>query len=107
MIRLPEACPWCKHKGITYSVGVIRNKRHLPLREYPLVRCTQCADVYFTDLLSIIWSRCGEPANNVAFTDTPDAVNHSIKLDYDTKLIGIGGMPVYTVFLAANSASHG
>jgi hypothetical protein len=96
MIALPEVCPRCKHKGITYSVGVIRNKRGLQLREYPLVRCKLCADVYFTDLPPIIWAHCGEPDNRVEFTDDPTAIDHSIKLDYGTKYIG--GVPVYTVY---------
>jgi hypothetical protein len=38
----------------------------------------------------------------IVFTDDPTAIDPSIKLGYNTKLIV--GVPVYTVYLASESA---
>ena len=96
-------CTRCQDTDIAYSVGVIRTKYRLPFGEYPLVRCTHCAKVYFTDLPFLYWVRCGEPDQRVAFTHDRAAINPSLKLAYASTLVGIPGVPVYMISLAAES----
>ena len=101
MNSFPTPYSACKHKGLTYSVGVIRNKLGAEFGECPLVRCKQCHTTYFTDLPFTTWYHCGEVERGITFTDDPAAIDYSIKLDYESKTIR--NVKVYTVYLASRS----
>jgi hypothetical protein len=88
MIQLPKACPLCEHEGISYSVGVIRIKTAPDLPQYPVVWCEKCHAAYFMRPLFTIWDRCSVNTRMMKFTDNPDKIDRSIKLEYDRKLIG-------------------
>ena len=96
MVPFPTECPVCNAKGIAYSVGVIRNRTAAQLREYPVVWCERCATAYFTRPPFTIWQRCGVNKRVMAFTKDPDAIDRSLKLEYDFKLIG--GVEIYSVY---------
>src|SRR5262245_15226675 len=104
MISFPIPYSACQHKGLTYSVGVIRNRLGADHGEYPLVRCEQCHTTSFTRFPFTDWYSCGYAVETrIAFTNDPAAIDHNIKLDYETKLIEKAGIPVYTVYLASES----
>src|SRR5262245_13478332 len=86
MIELRRTCPQCQHPEIVYSVGVIRSRRPYDQREFPLVRCEQCHDTYFTRYPFLEWYSCGYAVDiRITFTNDPAMIDPTIKLEYATK----------------------
>jgi hypothetical protein len=104
MIAFPTPYTACHHKGLTYSVGVIRNRSSFDAREYPLVRCEQCHTVYFTRFPFTMWCRCDQPDDSVIFTDDPDQIDRRIKLEYGCKYDEHTNGLVYTVYRVSTDA---
>lgn len=99
MISFPTPYSACTHKGLTYSVGVIRNHVGAEFGEYPLVRCVQCHTTYFTRFPFTAWYHCGAVETRIVFTEDPAAIDRSVKLDHDFKLVE--GVEIYSVYLAS------